>query len=251
MGAAADKYLAGGPPAIQGTQKQRAPIGAPEQYFTERGLPAPSFKDGDEMLPLSWEPDKRRTLQAQMQALGLYGDEEYRRGGWDKKSQAAFKEVLEYANGRGLSTWEDAVAGLAQDLDTYGIRPKESERRALTISVTNPEAVRETVRQTALRLTGRRLDPADEERMIAGFRAQETAYQQAAFQAQGGETGEAGGGMVTEPMSLETYAQSAVQGADPMGVARRRRLQAFDILTKAVESPISAPRIGPGGGVTQ
>lgn len=237
---------------MAGTIQKRAPIGAPEEFYTpgyqERQLEGerlpPGFepwRDGDEAMPGTWGRNEKARLQAMLNAAGLYAGKAYRAGDWGRDDATALKEVLEFANYQGIDNINEAVRRYAETATTESLAGR-APRAPLVVSAANPEAVRQTVRATALNLMGRRLSDAEEARLVQGFIAQDTGAQQAQYGAG------AAGGSFTEPLTAEQYATSQLEGTAEAG--DQRYLDGFEkILKSATSTMVQGPTLTGQGGV--
>jgi hypothetical protein len=241
-------------PSMFAAPGQRAPIGAPEEFFgaayqekmqdpTERMRPGfEPWRDGDEGLPGTWDRNSKARLQAMMLSAGLYSEGEVpAAGAWRASDAAAMRKVLEYANYEGIDDINEAVRGYAQ-ISSASPERATAARAPLTVKYANPEAVRQVVRQSSLNLLGRRLSDEEEARLVSGFQSQYAGAQRAEYAA--GETG----GAVTQPLGPEEYAASQLEGTPEAG--DQRYLSAFEKMVQTMTSTVvEGPRLTGKGGV--
>lgn len=139
------------PIPVGGTAVQSvAPLGVPEMVMGENG-PEPfqargqnvRFYDGDEWQPAGMSAPEIAELQRMMAAAGIIPrGATYRNGVWDDTSRLAYKSLLGYANGSGLSIaqslqeWQRTAADEKVKVDPY-LKPSPAE-----ISQTVKRAVR-------------------------------------------------------------------------------------------------------------
>jgi hypothetical protein len=220
---------------------QRRPIGPPAEVMAASTTLPPDFVpwlDGDEWEPAyGYSPEARARLKAYLASAGLYGQggPSSAGGAWTGEDAEALTTVLEFANGSGISDISTAAKEFATLAQTMGPAAKKP-RAPLVNRVSNPESVRQVVRSTSLRLTGRRLSPDEEQRIIQGFLGQESAYNQAEYAAEGG------GGTVTEPLSVDEYVGVRLENAP--GAGAQRYLDAFKQIHQSLTGTITqGPRL--------
>lgn len=169
----------------------RAPLGLPRETLAEQRPGFQPFIEGDEWAPQSLPPAEKRRLQLIMERAGVLPEQGYSPAVWDKRSASAYTQVLSLANSMGTRDVEQALTEYATQAQTYAVKTK-APRAPLVTRLADPEAVRGVIRDSAYKLLGRRLNDADEARLIASYQGQSAAYQQALYGAE--ETG----GTVTE-----------------------------------------------------
>lgn len=78
----------------------------------------PRYYDGEEWRPAGMSPQAIRELQMQMAMVGLL-DSTFNPGVWGPDDATAFKDLLAYANARGI-TWEAALANYTMSVQETG-----------------------------------------------------------------------------------------------------------------------------------
>lgn len=186
--------------------------------FDDYGHP-PRYWDGDEYAPANWPDEKIAALQAQMAASGLYGDGSYVRGLWAKADIAAYRTVLSYAN----QTGTDSEFALGRISELFSESPEKPKPPAL---VTNPEDIKETIRQASRKVLGSSDVPEDQlQRLVAAYQGEQIRQ----VQQQQTPTGQSA---ITAAPSMETFAENRVRELDPLKADARMSLKGFDVVRK-------------------
>lgn len=236
-----DDLLAGGPPADDAPEDLPRFIGVPKGYTAQRPLPerfsggladtgnilrggsgrtdamvarTPLYREGAEYVPSTLAVEDRARLQLAMRQAGLFTKKErFTVGVWDDNTRNAYRRLLEYANGAGL-TWQDALTEYAAakaagggDLD------EESQRAPLVVKISNPADIRRGFDATLPGIIGRKLRPEELERFTRAYQAVEEAEQRQVYSMS--ETG----GTVVEGPSLAGFMADQAQAIDPAGKA--------------------------------
>ncbi|HUP68490.1 MAG TPA: hypothetical protein VM142_01620 [Acidimicrobiales bacterium] len=204
MSHAADKIGAGPPPGDASTTGPK-PIGVPEGYAAPvtrqvdrfarvgpfnanpygtrpqrtitAGMP-PRYFDGDDYLPATLSVEERAQLQRAMLAAGVYSKNDVVRFGlWDDVSRKAYRQVLELANGSGLSVG-DALRSWSRAAPAA---EETSTRAPLVTRVSNPADLARLADSVARKVIGRKADPAVVARLAREFQATQAAEQTAAY----------------------------------------------------------------------
>lgn len=165
--------------------------------------------------------------QKRMYAAGLYGDAEPIYGYFDQATAGAFgtlaMEVLRNRNrmtpGQILETLTMSV-----DLDGDGI-PDSVGRSEPTIVTTNPLDLRQTAQAVGADLTGRRIDDAQADSLMAGFTEMELAEGQARIQ---------GGGTTVAAPTPGAYAEQRLRETQAPEIDSYAALGAFNTLLHMV-----------------
>jgi len=229
----------GVPEYVRGPDGQQRPFLGGGSYTSEEGLAAtlaaepkpgevivfddygnaPRYWDGDEYTPANWPDEKIAALQAQMASSGLYGDGSYVRGFWSDADIAAYRNVLSYANQTGTD-WEFALGRISE---LAADAPEKMKPPAL---VTNPEDIKETVRQAARKVLGSSDVPEDQlNRLVAAYQGEQIRQ----VQQQQNPTGQTA---ITAAPSMDAFAESQVREIDPLKADARMSLQGFDVVRK-------------------
>jgi hypothetical protein len=244
--AKSDDLLSSGPPAGAGGSRP-SPLGVPESYTPAAGpSPVEKYREGDQYLPQGASREEIARMQARLDQAGLFDAEaKYRLGFWDQESADAYARLLKYSNRSGADAdttlRQVSQFGLPDDeveAGTGGRRAGVSGRARSAVSLTHPDDIRNVADRTARQMLGRKLTDDELNRMVGAFHA-----------AQYG-SGSATGDVTTAPPSLETFAETQVEAADPAAAASHRYLEGFERLTKALGPMVDTPTLGPGGGVT-
>ena len=220
-----EQLLSQGPVVSQ--QQQRTPIGVPADYVVERpgeeirvegigyrtGQPTiipPSFFDGDEYIPAQQSAEDRARLQMLMYRLGILS-KDFQLGVWDAPTRLAYRGVLEFANGAGITDVGLALRQYGESIDVSKMRNGEQPKRApLVIRKTSPDELRRVFEAAASQALGERAPAEEIERMVRAYQGQEAAFQRQAWDA----TYE--GGTLTEPPSAETFAMDQFEETRPI-----------------------------------
>lgn len=216
-------------------------------FVTQQGGPGYGYEDVQAVY--SWAPDAIFELQRQLQAGGWISGDIGQPGVWDSGSQQAFHDLLVYANGLGvyykdaltqsISAYEagSALEGTAGYSDRFGSGGRGGSALApLTISLPNIEDVKRGLEQVARDETN--VDLGDEfytakaEEYLDMLRTiqmnqGEAARRAAQISAFGGDPGTL---TSTEPPSLETFAEQAVEKEAPGKVRTADVGDAEDVL---------------------
>lgn len=201
------------------------------------------YHSGDEWaLANGMTPETRGEVQQAMKSLGLISAKapiQYQK--WDSTTAAAFKQVLEYANTKGTSqddmagtnffggtatgaqgdsVWNSSWQSALQDMIDAGPAPAAAQALPV-IKITSPEDIRAMVEQGAKALYGSgNIDPAQMDKIIAGYQAQESSEQSQAAQMDTSNGGT--GGTVTDPASLTNFVTDQLTAANPQKVEAQK-----------------------------
>jgi len=237
------------------------PIGVPEDYSItkpryedERFIPThllnqrgglrqigsqqvkPIYKDGDELVPARFSPDRIVQLQFLMHGVGLLGS--FRRGVWDAESQAAYKDLLAYANVRGTTSQQalNELTEQAQSAGTFGIGGKGyfdpvtgewvadpsgsgvSQRQPLVIRQSDPLELEKVFDDAVIKTLGQGWSRNQIQGMVRAYQQMEAERQRQAYNT------DLTGGTVTDVPSPEAFAQNYAQQQDPQGAETSRFL---------------------------
>lgn len=229
----AEDMLAGlgiAPPPMIAAGNTRQPLGPPQAFFTEQAIANPElagfqpYLDGDEGVPgYSMNSEDRDRLKARMNAAGLYGTNGYTSGSWNPDDAQAYKYVLETANFMGVRDPEVVINNIADNAKAGG--RVQGPRAPLVSQVSNPDTIRAVLREASYSLTGSRLSPEEEQRLISLYQGYEHGADAAAYAA-GGTGGP--GGTVTQAPSMQGFAEAQIEQMRPQEVASHRHLDAFE-----------------------
>ncbi len=228
---------------------QRQPLGPGNQALAEQGayLQAqgrprdpnftPYLTDDEWMPAYSMSTEDRDRLKARMNAAGLYGTSGYSSGSWTNQDANAYKTVLESANAMGVRDANVVIDNLAESAKKS---PRVQGPRAPLVSrYSDPEAVRQVIRSTALDLTGMRLSDDEERRIMEAYKSYQLGAQASEYNAG------AGGGSVVDPMSAQQFAQGQIEGTHSADVAAVRYAEGVD---KILSAHRSVPKVDLYGG---
>jgi len=211
-GSPAPTYGGGGGATI-GRIDQRAGQGYREAdtvYDVEAGVIgiAPRYRNGDELIPLKLGTEFVASANILMMRAGLLG-KDTATGVWLDKSVNAFKQVLAYANRTGL-TWQGALEEMAGAGDASGLNDTGSGRAPFQARLSNPDDLKEVVKQTAFNVLGGKgfVDEDQLNEIVSSFQEKELTFQKRAH---------GGGGVIEEPPSLDTAALAQLKETDPDG----------------------------------
>jgi hypothetical protein len=254
---AGNDFLAGlgiAPPPSIAAGNARQPLGPPTGFFQEQAAVNPAlagfspYLQGDEWVPAySMSPEDRDRLKARMNAAGLYGSSGYQSGSWTADDANAYQQVLESANGMGQRDPNVVIDNIAQEVRKG---PRVAGPRAPLVShVSNPDTIRAVLRDSAFSLTGSRLSDDDEQRLISLYQGQQQSASQAAYAA--GETSPAGGagGTITDPASVQAFANAQIEKARPEDVATHRYIGAFNKILGSMGTLANATPTYQGAGL--
>jgi hypothetical protein len=196
--------LMAAPPAALVTNEPK-PLGVPRNYVA--GDVPPTFFDGDEWAPATLSPGQVARLQDILAGIGLLT--EYRRGYWDPNSQKAYREVLEYANGAGITDEMEAIRRIAETGALGGKIGGGRTRAPLTVRKSNPLDIKSAADAVAQNVLGRGLTNDELPQIIAAIQQMETSVQTQAYNMD--ETG----GTVTEAPSLAAFVEQKLRIQNP------------------------------------
>jgi hypothetical protein len=237
-----EDIFGGGPPPAAGSTK--TPIGVPEDYTAlvppdprssniasgygyELGPSKvnPRYFDGDEYKPAQLNPASIAELQRQMVEVGLLGNT-FRLGVWDSASVAAYRDLLSFANGSGLSDRQALLRYSAgEQVGT------ESQRAPLIVQKSNPEELRRVFRQAVIDQLGQGWDQNRINGLVTAYQAEEERVQRQAYDM------ELTGGSITNIPSPEAFIESKVMEQDPGGVQVRDTLDFVSQFKQIASSP--------------
>lgn len=195
----------------------------------------PRYVEGNEWDPATIPPEDRAQLQLALREAGLYSkNQKFTLGVWDESTRGAYKRLLAYANGTGL-TWNDALeeygrtggaAGGMIDADTGG--PAGSggagDRAPLVKRSTNPSELAATFEVIYRDRTGKKPSAGELSRMVNAYLQGESAQQDALYAA--GETG----GNVSDVIDPKLFAQQQAEATDQAGAFRQDAIDTFRTL---------------------
>lgn len=239
MSKSIEELISGGPSGGRDSDENKY-IGVPDDYRTpgmtleeaqrrrDRGeefetaiTRRPSFKEGDDYKPASQPPEVIATIQQRFVDAGLITGS-YRIGMWDDATRKAYRQVLGYANARGLSDDAEALNQLAS---MPKVEKDRAPRAPLQVQVSNPADIRAALKETFRSKLGHGdIDDAKVDAMIAAYQGREASAQRQQYQQ--AETG----GTVVEPPSLETFADVQAQKADPTAYSSHKVLDKFSMI---------------------
>lgn len=235
--------IAAGPTGLAAQGPERSPIGVPSDYVAKRpgererrgtdsdaripggaaavgntfqyvtGQPTlvpPTFFEGDEYNPASESAEDRARWQKMMFDLHIL-NKDFQVGVWDAPTRLAYRSVLEFANGAGITDVSEAMRQYGNVLDVSLARNGGKPPRApLVIRKSNPDDLRRAFQQAASQALGERAPDDQVERMIAAYQASEATFQRQAYDAS------YEGGTVIEPPTPGAFAMEKLEAADPV-----------------------------------
>jgi hypothetical protein len=200
------------PPTLRkpGSLSAQAPFGNVVYAHTQE-----AYKKGDQVKLLPKNGGELAGLQEGLYQAGYITDEQYKRmvlGSPDDVTTLAFSKLLATSNMSGV-TWNEA---LSQRLAAAGARaPKGKETPPLTISLADPESIKQTLDIASRKLLGGYMTPAQKDAFVAQFQAQQSAQQSAQYaQKYNPGVGYGPGGTTTEP-DLAAQAVAYAKTTDP------------------------------------
>ena len=240
----ADEQINAGPPADD-AETDTPYLGVPKGYqFPQRRPPVRNtmgladhwrqsfqpYEKGDEYKPSAFAREDQARLQLALREAGLYTkSERFQLGTWDQNTRNAYKRLLEYSNGAGLS-WQDALRQYSAAKQQFGDTADDGSgsggdggagRAPLAVRVSNPAELAETFESTYRTRTGRRPSSEVLQRMVNSYLAQESGQQAAAYNV--AETG----GAVTDVVDPKLFAQQQAETEDPSGSFRQDAIGVF------------------------
>lgn len=235
----------------------RSPIGVPDDYLAVRpqdltGMSAtagegwaaggkghgsmvdrpPRYFEGAEWTPAGLSPQAIRELQMQMAMTGLLNSD-FNPGVWDDPSVDAYKQLLSFANARGV-TWEAALELYTQSVSETGGRiqwdpatgqfvPAGSGGTGtagpppLITRTTDPLVLKQIFRSAAIEQLGTGWDQTRVDSAVQAYNQLEVQRQQELYDMQVANMGQGVSGSVVEIPSAEAWIGSYIEGQDPAG----------------------------------
>lgn len=211
------------------------PLGVPVGYTatTPSGESVPAtFKDGDEMVPAALPPSQVRRLQDLLATVGVL--DEYRPGFWDPKSQAAYRTVLEFANGAGITDPQEAIRRISE-AGPEVLAGSSAKRTPLVSRLTNPLDVAAIANDIAKKRTGQRFSDDQLAKFQAAYRQAELAQQQAIYKAGGSGMPGGPGGTIVDPPDLQRMAEAEAVKDNPFAAREMDLLNLNDAFMSALK----------------
>jgi hypothetical protein len=197
---------------------------------------APGYYEGDEYDYMQGKSTEFiAAVQGAMEKAGLYSSNHLNKV-WDDESANAFKKVLTYANTTGY-TWNSAL----EDLTNMGMKDRYGnpvgagsglpKRAAFTAQVTNPDDLKKVFQQALYNTTGGNFgDPAEVDKYVAAFQAEQTRAQRAQYDAA------PYGGTTVDAPDASTMAADQIKAADPGGAAAEKFMAFGNVLENLIGS---------------
>lgn len=171
-------------------------------------VPAQYF-EGDDWVPSGFPPGRIADLQRSLIAANIINKKDnIQIGVWDPVSRKAYRDLLSYANGAGMSMTEALNYIGAQG----GMADQTTKRAPLQVRLTNPEDLKPAFIAGVMKATGQAWSNDRIDAMVAAYQQQERTAQEQDY-AQG-ETG----GTVVQPPSAASFAAAQAKQQDPGGV---------------------------------
>lgn len=184
-------------------QNFMGPVGPSAMQEVNKTVPV-QYWEGDQWQPASLPPQEIMKLQLQLKDAGVIPkSSKYTAGVWDAVSAAALERVMTYANASGRSK-EDIIADFAK------ATTQDEDRTGAVLQVKSPEEIDAVLKDSAAKVIGRSLSPAELSMLRAGYQQLDrTAQEQeAAARAIASEGGTA---TVTGAPSVDTYANEQLR----------------------------------------
>lgn len=232
--------------------EQRQPIGVPPGYGASYGEPGgnilspsymptgarpPRYFAGDEWIPANYPVERRIQIQQDLFEAGLL-DLPYQKEEWDANSRRAYAAALARANASG-TTYDQTITELKANVARYG-RPTDQRQLAPgVIELTNPDQISNLANEVAVRVLGRRLDPAQAQHFAATYNQLEREYQQQVYNMRLQGAANTIAGEVTQPPSLDSFGTqiaSQVKEENPQDASLVTTLNAADIFFDMLRS---------------
>jgi hypothetical protein len=201
------------PPTLRkpGSLSAQAPFGNTVYAHTQE-----AYKRGDQVKLLPSNGAALAQLQQGLYQAGYITDAQYKRmvlGSPDDVTTLAFSKLLATSNMSG-TVWQETLstrlAAAAQQAPDKG-----KETPPLTVSLTDPAAIRQTLDVTSRKLLGGYMTPEQKDAFVAQFQASQSASQSAAYyQTYNPGVGYGPGGTTTTP-DLEGQAREYAKTTDP------------------------------------
>lgn len=204
-------------------------LGQPPQYFY-----------GDEKIPAGYPIETRIRMQQDLIDAGVLDLKSgYRVGEWDVETQKAYATVLARANMTGQS-YQQSLSELKLNVQQYG-KPRDTRTiQPGIIELTNPRQISNLADEVSVRVLGRRLDPSEAQRFAETYNQMEREYQQRAYQLRLEGQDNSIAGEVTQPASLQSFAESdiapSLKASDPQASSTQTTLNAADIFFDMLRS---------------
>ncbi|RMH74599.1 MAG: hypothetical protein D6683_12520 [Actinomyces sp.] len=209
------------PPAETGTL-------VPDRAEQLAAQPRSPYLEGDEYRLFSTiAAESIAQIQAALVEGGFLRDTDIRAfGTWGVDEARAMREILTVANRTG-HPWQNIVMSAVNTRRQAALGTSGGGGGGLpvTIRLSDPEDLKATFRQVAIRRTGGVfVDEATLDDMVREYQKREAEFQRSAR----------AGGTVTDPPSPSAFAAAQIDAADPGGAAANRFAQMADVMTRLV-----------------
>ena len=201
----------------------------PAQPMYQPQAVAPRYFDGDQFRPAGLRPEDRAKFQRALIAAGLLDGRKTTLGVWDDTSSDAYGRLLAFANQSGL----DELSALREWTAQFERFGETAAGSLPAVRLTNPADIAAITEKVAREVLGRRVDPADVERLTAQFHGMETGFAQAAHKQS------VVGGTVTEPPSLATFLNAKLREIDPKGAQEMDTIGLANVFHSLFNEPAS------------
>lgn len=199
----------------------------------------PRYFDGDEWKPATLSPTSIAELQQQMAQAGLIGSgQTFGPGAWDDVSRNAYKDLLAFANARGISA-EAAIlvyqSGQNVETDEQGniVSSGVGEVPPLITRTTPASDLREVFRQAVIDTLGQGWDQSRIDQMIRAYNQVEISRQREQYEMElAGQSGN-----VEAIPSPEAFIIQQARKADPYGAQAEDVLDFTNEFAQAIGSP--------------
>lgn len=133
-----------------------------DRGYVEPAPVSPQYFQGDELYPAGWAPPDILTLQNKLKDSGLLPKGYTARGVWDQVSQDAMSRIMGYANASGV-TKEDIIQRWTQQV------PADDQTQGHVLTLKNPDDIKGVLQDSAAKIIGRSLTPAELSTLRAGY----------------------------------------------------------------------------------
>lgn len=213
------------PPTAEAETNERTPIGVGSDYTPEfTGLtqdPAQTkvrYYSGHERTEVAnLSPEDRAELQLTLRSLGLIGPKtKIQLGLWDDTSATAFRQVLGWANTKGIG-WRAALADMEQTASLGSLGSVGGEEAAAALPA-NPLDVRALGRKAGTEVLGRGLTDAERATFEQKFRAM--------------ESGQIAGTAAFDAPDPNVFAEEQVRALDPVKADSRSAVKVAGVISR-------------------